>query len=366
MSTIRFEGLRKSYRRSTALDGIDLQIEPRMLTVFCGPPGSGKSVLMRALIGLETPSAGRILIDGHDITGFAPAERMVGYVPQSFALFPHMSVFDNIAYAMRLQGVASAEIRSRVDRAAEILGIGPLLRKKPSELSGGEKQRAAIARGILKNAEIFILDDPLVGLDFKLRERLMEDLKELRAQLGATFLYVTSDSLEALIMADNLVVMDRGRVVQADSVRTVYHDPAHLRAAELVGFPRCNMLAGRLEGSPPRCTSDLLGFPVALLPGEAPAAEVMIAIRPEHITLADDAAAATVTGDVSLVENLGSEAVVYFTVAGHTLVTTVPAARSARVDLGDRVPFAIRLDALLLFDRASGRRVGRGMERRNA
>lgn len=360
MSAIRFDRVTKSYRRATALDGIDLQIEPHTLTVFCGPPGSGKSVLMRALVGLEAPSQGRIFVDSRDITDLAPAERTIGYVPQSFALFPHMNVFDNIAYPMVRQGVSSAEIRTRVAQAAEILRIGPLLRKRPSELSGGEKQRAAIARGILKNANIFILDDPLVGLDFKLRERLMEDLKDLRGQLGATFLYVTSDSLEALSMADHLVVMDRGRVVQAGSVGTVYHDPAHVRVAELVGFPRCNIIAGRIDGDGLRCTTDLLRFPIVLRPSPQPSPEVSVAIRPEHFTLADSSAGSALSGEVTLIENLGSEAVVYFTAAGQTLVTTVPAVETARFDLGDRIRVAIRQDALMVFDRRSGHRIGSG------
>ena len=247
MSRIRIEELSKSYRGSKALAAIDLEIEPRSFTVICGPPGSGKSVLMRILIGLESPDTGRILVDDTDITGLPAASRSIGYVPQSFALFPQMSVFDNVAYPMKLQGVPRAEIVSRVDQAASMLRIGKLLRKRPSELSGGEKQRAAIARGILKNANTFILDDPLVGLDFKLRESLMDDLKDLRAELDATFLYITSNSLEALTMADRLVVMDAGRVLQSGPVETVYQQPSVLRAAELVGFPRCNVLSGRLE-----------------------------------------------------------------------------------------------------------------------
>ncbi|HTW29480.1 MAG TPA: ABC transporter ATP-binding protein, partial [Acetobacteraceae bacterium] len=191
MSRIRFEAITKTYRGKHALDGVDLEIEPGSLTVLCGPPLSGKSVLLRLLVGLEQPTAGRILFDGQDITDLPAATRTIGYVPQSFALFPHMSVFDNIAYPLTLQGVAREEIRARVDQAAGILRIRPLLDKKPSQLSGGEKQRTAIARGILKNADIFILDDPLVGLDFKLRESLMEELKDMRAQLDATFLYAT-------------------------------------------------------------------------------------------------------------------------------------------------------------------------------
>ncbi len=358
MSHIRFEGIGKSYRGRPALEMINLDVEPSSLTVFCGPPGSGKSVLMRILIGLEAPSAGRILSNGQDITRLTAAERSIGYVPQSFALFPHMSVFDNIAYPMMLQGVPRAEITSRVDQAAEMLRIRPLLSKRPSQLSGGEKQRAAIARGILKNADIFILDDPLVGLDFKLRESLMEDLKDMRTEIDATFLYVTADPLEALTMAEHLVVMDQGHLIEAGPVDTVYYDPTRLRAAELVGFPRCNILPGRLDMPGAICTTALGALQVSLQDGAA-ATETMVAIRPEDIAPAASDSAPLGVGEVTLVENLGSEAVVYVRFGETTLVTTISAGATAHVDLGDPFPFMIRPGAPIVFERESGWRIGR-------
>jgi ABC-type sugar transport system ATPase subunit len=361
MSHIRFEGIGKSYRGRPALEMINLDVEPASLTVFCGPPGSGKSVLMRILIGLEAPSTGRILSNGQDITRLTAAERSIGYVPQSFALFPHMSVFDNIAYPMMLQGVPRAEITARVGQAAEMLRIGPLLSKRPSQLSGGEKQRAAIARGILKNADIFILDDPLVGLDFKLRESLMEDLKDMRAEIDATFLYVTADPLEALTMAEHLVVLDQGHLIEAGPVDTVYYDPAQLRAAELVGFPRCNILPGRLDMPGAICATALGALRVSLQDGVegAAASETMVAIRPEDIAPAVPEYAPLGVGEVTLVENLGSEAVIYIRFGETTLVTTISAAATAHVDLGDPFPFMIRPGAPIVFERTSGRRIGR-------
>ncbi len=236
-----------------------------------------------------------------------------------------------------------------------MLRIRPLLKKRPSELSGGEKQRAAIARGILKNAHIFIFDDPLVGLDFKLRESLMDDLKDLRAELNATFLYITSDSLEALIMAEHLVVMDQGRIVQSGPVDAVYYQPAALRAAELVGFPRCNVVPGRIENGV--CSTNLLRFPAAL---ERAAGEVSVMIRPESIVY--DPATSGRHGEIRLIENLGAESVVYFDFAGATLVTTAPSRIVADLDLRDRFPFALRPETILLYDRASGGLVGRGAE----
>jgi len=354
MSRVRLEGITKSYGRSRALDRVGLDMAPERLTVVCGPPGSGKSVLFRLIMGLERPDAGRILVDQADITDLPPARRMIGYVPQSFALFPHMSVFDNVAYPLRLQGVDRAAVARRVAQAAEVLRITKLLAKRPSEVSGGEKQRAALARGILKDAHVFILDDPLVGLDFKLRESLMEDLAEMRARLGATFLYATSDPLEALMMADDLVVLDAGRVVDADRVDAVYATPRHLRAAELVGFPRCNVIPGQLRDG--ACATSLLRFPVT--PAGLGSADVAVAIRPEQITLADDAP--TGMGTVRLLENLGAECVVHFTASGESLVTTAPSRAVAHLDIGAPYPFRLRPEGLLVFDRASGARIGLG------
>ncbi|MGO9810479.1 MAG: ABC transporter ATP-binding protein, partial [Isosphaeraceae bacterium] len=189
MSSVAFRAVSKTYRGGAALDRFDLVVERESLTVICGPPGSGKSVLFRLLVGLETPDTGSIEIDGHDIAGLSAAQRPIGYVPQSFALYPHLRVYDNIAYPLTLARVPKDEIARRVDRAAGILSITHLLNKMPDQLSGGEKQRTALARGLLKEASLFVLDDPLIGLDFKLRERLMDELKSLRQELKATFLY---------------------------------------------------------------------------------------------------------------------------------------------------------------------------------
>ena len=355
MSHIHIERLSKSYRDLNALTEVDLNVEPRSFTVFCGPPGSGKSVLMRLIIGLEVPTSGRIYVDGEDITDLPAAARRIGYVPQSFALFPHMSVFDNVAYPMRLQGVPRAEIVVRVRQAAEMLRIGALLQKRPSQLSGGEKQRAAIARGILKNAEIFILDDPLVGLDFKLRESLMDDLKDLRAELDTTFLYVTSDSLEALAMAENLVVMDAGRVLQSGPVEDVYRQPSFLRSAELIGFPRCNVLTGRVEGG--YCSTAVGRFPVSLDHGSG---DVSVVIRPEGIAYEPREPASA--GDIRLIENLGAESVVYFDTGKETLVTTAPTRLVAGLDIGGRFPFVLRPSGVLFYDVTTGGFLGRAAE----
>lgn len=349
MSAIVFEGIAKSYRGRPALAELDLAIADQSLTVFCGPPAAGKSVLFRLLVGLEQPDRGRILIDGVEVTYLPAADRLIGYVPQSFALFPHMSVYANIAYPLRQQGAKPAEIERRVGEAAEILRITRLLQKKPSQLSGGEKQRAAIARGMLKDARIFILDDPLVGLDFKLRESLMEDLKDMRATLGATFLYATSDSLEALTMAEELVVLDRGRVVEAGPVASLYHRPQRLRAAELIGFPRCNLLPAVREND--LCQNALLSLPLA-----GAATEAILAVRPEHVRHAPGEPEAR-RGEITLMENLGAECVVYLTCEGLPLVSIPESDAVAGLDVGSAYPFVIDPAHVAAFDAATGMRL---------
>lgn len=353
MSSILIDSVTKSFGGRRVLESVTLAIPAGSLAVLCGPPQAGKSVLLRLLIGLEAPDAGRLLVAGQDLAARTPAERSIGYVPQSFALFPHMSVFDNIAYPLRMQNSHRDEIRRRVDEAAAVLRIGRLLDKRPDQLSGGEKQRVAIARGMLKQATVFVLDDPLVGLDFKLREALMEDLKEMRAALGATFLYATSDSLEALAMADRLAVLDGGRLVANGSAEEIYHAPPHLRAAELVGFPRCNVLAGRIEHG---CCTTTLGA-VRL----AGAGDVALAIRPEQVRFADPSPGALHgLGRIGLIENLGADSVVHFD-AGGTRLVAVPSTDSiAGLDVGDEVRFSIEPSLLSVFDAGTGDRIAQG------
>ncbi len=362
-SAVRFEGVTRRYGRVTALDGIDLSVAPGSLTVLCGPPRSGKSVLLRLLVGLERPDRGRILIDGRDVTALPPAQRPIGYVPQSFALFPHMSVRDNIAYPLRQRGVGRAEIDRRIGPVAETLRITGKLDRSPSQLSGGEKQRAAIARGVLQEARLFALDDPLVGLDFKLRESLMDELRDMQAALAATFLYCTSDSLEALTMAEQLAVLDRGRLVEADAAARIYHEPRRLRSAELIGFPRCNILSGTMRGR--RCET-VLGT-VALEQASPNEGSVSVAVRPEHVTLGGfeaEAGGLEGRGRIMLMENLGAECVVHLEVsrgdAPAILVGAPPTDIVAGLGLGDGLDWRIRPEHMVVFDAVSGLRLGVG------
>ncbi len=352
MSAVRFSGVSKSYGHTVALDGVDLAVERESFTVLCGPPKSGKSVLFRLLVGLEKPDAGRIELGGQDVTALPPAARPVGYVPQSFALYPHLSVYANIAYPLALAGAPREEIDRRVDRAASILSITHLYKKTPDQLSGGEKQRTALARGLLKNAQVFVLDDPLVGLDYKLRERLMDELKALRADLEATFLYATSDSLEALTVAQHLVVLDAGRVVQHDEAVKLYDQPLHRRSLELIGFPQANLIEGTLTAGTVVAGALRLPAPGG---GERDGA-VVLGLRPEAIR-PGRGRGVDGSGRVTLVENLGGELVVYLDAAGTPLTMGFPVTSGHEPAFDSDFDFTIDPRDILLFDAASGARL---------
>lgn len=351
MSAVRFSGISKTYGRAAALGGVDLAVERESFTVLCGPPKSGKSVLFRILVGLEKPDAGRIELDGRDVTALPPAARPVGYVPQSFALYPHLSVYDNIAYPLTLAGTAREETARRVDRAASILSITHLYKKTPDQLSGGEKQRTALARGLLKNAQVFVLDDPLVGLDYKLRERLMDELKALRADLKATFLYATSDSLEALTMAQHLVVLDAGRVVQHDEAVKLYDEPLHRRSLELIGFPQANLIEGTLSAGTVVAGPLRFAAPEGVKDGR-----ILLGLRPEAIR-PGRGRGFDATGRVRLVENLGGELVVYLECAGTPLTMGFPITSAHEPAFDSDFDFTIDPQDILLFDAASGARL---------
>jgi multiple sugar transport system ATP-binding protein len=355
MSALSFRSLTKSYRGEPALDSLDLDVREKSFTVVCGPPKSGKSVLCRLIVGLEYPDAGTIRLGGEDITRLAPAERQIGYVPQSFALYPHLTVAENVGYALALHGASSDEIARRVDWAASLLSITHLLKKTPDQLSGGEKQRTALARGLLKNAQVFVLDDPLVGLDYKLRERLMDELKSLREEIKATFLYFTADSIEALTMAQDLVVLDAGRVAQRGDAISLYNMPQNVRTLELIGFPKANVLDATIAGG------TLTAGPLRLraMAPEGQGNAVKVGFRPEALRRGSGRGVDG-EGRVMLVENLGGELVVYLESNGAALVMAYPAEGESEPEFGGSVAFTINPNDIVLFDAQSGQRLGSG------
>ncbi len=366
MIAVELRGITKTYSRMPVLQDVNLTIEADAFTVIYGLPACGKSVLVRLLTGLEKPDAGQIFLRGVNVENIEPGERNIGYVPQSFALYPHYSVHDNIAYPLSLMKVPRNKIETTVRQVAEQIKIDHLLNKHPDQLSGGEKQRVALARGVVKHTDIYALDDPLVGLDFKLREQLFDDLKEMQESLQATFVYTTSDPLETLAMADQVAILDGGHIVEAGPIEDVYRQPQHVRTMELLGFPTSNLLSGDLytrEGQV-WCRTSLFEFPVqtaqsTVLPGEQK--NINVVIRPQDIMSGVDRQNGLLTcrAEVMLRDDLGSEVIVYLDVEGTPLVTVIPHDKDDLIS-EDVLTLGVRPSAVALFAPDTGRRIGYG------
>lgn len=354
MPAVELINVSKTFGKKKALDNVSLTVEEGSFTVMCGPPKAGKSLIFRLLVGLETADEGRILLSGRDITGEPASRRNIGYVPQSFALYPHMSVFDNIAYPLHLAGAPREDVAKKVDATMAMLSITHLVKKTPDQLSGGEKQRVAVARGLMKDAAVFVLDDPLVGLDYKLRERLMDEMKQLCEDLRTTFFYATSDSLEALTLAQSFIVLDDGRVVEKADVLSLYAEPQHVRSLELVGFPKANVLQAASAGG----IVDFAGLRLAGPSGLA-AGAVLAGIRPEDVRL-DHSQSMKTEGTVQIVEHLGSEIVVYLDVGGLPVTAALAADGVVPPELDSRIPVSVDPAKIMLFEAAGGRLLGRG------
>jgi len=362
------ENISKAYSGTPVLSDLTFSAMPGDLTVVYGPPAAGKSVLVRVLTGLEQPDSGRIILRGQDVTHEAPAERNIGYVPQSFALYPHLSVRANISYPLDLAHVPSSESREVVATAAAMLKIEEHLDKKPDQLSGGQKQRVAIARGIAKRTDFFILDDPLAGLDFKLREQLVDDLRGLNTATGASILYVTSDVIEAMTLADELSVLAAGSVIEHGLPENLYRDPHKVGTMALVGFPPANFVRGSLQRRDGElwCTTSLFAF-LTDVKFDRASTDVIVGFRPERIRLSHsgsepdgaDGRALQFPASVVLREDLGGEDIVYLAASGESL-TMVDRDHYRGDDLDEVVRVSIFPHNLAVFDAVTGERVGRG------
>ena len=308
MATLVLKGVRKSYGAVETIGGVDLQIASGELVVFVGPSGCGKSTLLRMIAGLEDISGGELEIDGQNVTQLAPAKRGVAMVFQSYALYPHMTVYDNMAFGLSLAGASRDELHQRVTRAADILQLGALLQRKPKELSGGQRQRVAIGRAIVRKPKVFLFDEPLSNLDAALRVQMRIELARLHADLKATMVYVTHDQVEAMTLADRIVVINKGRIEQVGTPLALYHHPANLFVAGFIGSPKMNLLTARaVAGDAVVTLADGARVPLDQALGYwSGAPELTLGIRPEHVELADTAEGA-VRARVSVIERLGNE-----------------------------------------------------------
>ncbi len=307
MATLTLRGLRKSYGLVEAIKGIDLDIDDREFVVFVGPSGCGKSTLLRMIAGLEAISSGDLTIDGRRVNEVGPADRGLAMVFQSYALYPHMTVRENMGFALRLARVPRAERDKKVEQAAAILQLGPYLDRTPKELSGGQRQRVAIGRAIVRQPKVFLFDEPLSNLDAALRGQMRIELARLHEELKATMIYVTHDQVEAMTMASKIVVLQAGKVEQVGTPLQLYHHPANLFVAGFIGSPRMNFLAGRVAGVDAEgVVVDLesgVRIVVPVEPGAVRAGDaVTLGVRPEALFQDPNG---PIAGDVRLVERLG-------------------------------------------------------------
>ena len=305
MASVSFENVEKAYGTTKVIHGVGFDIQDGEFMVLVGPSGCGKSTLLRMVAGLETVSAGTVAIDGRIVNGVEPKDRDIAMVFQNYALYPHMSVFDNMAYGLRIRGLAKSDIEARVNRAGEILELGPLLERKPRQLSGGQRQRVAMGRAIVRQPKVFLFDEPLSNLDAKLRIAMRVEIRKLQRRLNTTSIYVTHDQLEAMTLADILVVMNGGRVEQIGNPLEIYQKPATTFVASFIGAPPMNLMPLRSD----EIRSQFAGDSRAT--GEAG----MVGIRPEDFVISSEPIAGGIALDLTVeaIERVGAETFIYGT-----------------------------------------------------
>ena len=357
MAAVELSGITKSFGKVDIIKGIDLQIRHGEFVVFVGPSGCGKSTLLRLIAGLETVSSGIVRIADQDVTHVAPARRGVAMVFQSYALFPHMTVAENISFGLRLAKVPRAEIDRQVEKVAETLQLTSLLERRPKQLSGGQRQRVAIARAIIRNPQVFLFDEPLSNLDAALRNQMRIEIARLHADLKSTMIYVTHDQVEAMTLADRIVVLNGGIIEQVGTPMELYRRPRNLFVAGFIGSPKMNFLTGLVvnEGRNLVITLKDFRFPLPRLDSVQPGQRLTIGFRPEDVSMENDGRIPIARVSPVVREQLGSETLAYYRSGeGDDLIIVKmpglhePAAR-------DDVTLSVNPNAIHLFDENGNR-----------
>jgi sn-glycerol 3-phosphate transport system ATP-binding protein len=350
MASVTLDDVRKVYAGGVeAVKGVSLAIPDGAFTVLLGPSGCGKSTLLRMIAGLETVTGGTVSIGGRNVNQVEPAERDIAMVFQNYALYPHMSVYDNMAYGLRNRGVPRRDIEHRVMEAAKLLAIGDFLKRKPRELSGGQRQRVAMGRAIVREPQAFLFDEPLSNLDAKLRVQMRIEIRRLHNRLKATSIFVTHDQIEAMTMADTIVVMNQGRVEQVGAPAEVYRFPASRFVATFIGSPAMNLLPGRVaapgqvEAAGGRIAFDVAAFPIE------PGRDVEVGIRPEDLRLGADGTG-TLAFARDFTEELGATRLLHGTAGDAAVVIAL----SGPVPAGDSFSLSAEPAAVHLFEPAAG------------
>jgi multiple sugar transport system ATP-binding protein len=363
MASVSLTEVTKSFGAVEILHPLSLEIVHKEFLVLVGPSGCGKTTLLRMIAGLEDVTSGTIAIDGRVVNDLQPKDRDVAMVFQDYALYPHMTVYENMAFGLLYREGPKNEIRRRVENAARILDIEGYLSRRPRQLSGGQRQRVAMGRAIVRDPKVFLFDEPLSNLDAKLRVQMRTEMKKLHRRVATTTIYVTHDQVEAMTLADRVVVMRDGRVEQIGTPDEIYNQPASMFVAGFIGAPTMNLVAGRLEHHDGALVV-ALGSEAAFAVPAARAAgyrdwigkDVIFGLRPEHLAwTAADVDASTIEVTASVVEPLGADTLVFFEISGLEMVARLPP--EAARQTGDRVRLRSDLGRMHLFDPASGKRI---------
>ena len=352
MAQIELKGLSKAFRETIALHPLDLSIEDGCFMVIVGPSGCGKTTLLNLIAGLEMPSGGDILFDGKSVSDLSPKSRDVAFVFQNYALYPHKTVFENIAFPLIMAKTDKRQISIRVNETAELLGINSLLKRKPKELSGGQRQRVALGRAIVRKPKIFLLDEPLSNLDARLRVQMRSELKKIHRQLKTTFIYVTHDQTEAMSLADSIAVLNEGRILQTAPPEDIYKHPANTFVASFIGSPGMNFIKGIIDS--PNGTVNILGRTYQI-PQKTPISynEVLVGLRPEHFDIVDNSLREGLEAVVEVTEVLGSEIIYEVGVFGKTLI--IKSTSDFIAKMGDTIYIKPVIEKAVYFNVSSGK-----------
>ena len=364
MATVSLKGIKKIYdNKVTAVHDFNLEIADKEFIVLVGPSGCGKSTTLRMVAGLEDISEGDLLIDGKRMNDVEPKDRDIAMVFQNYALYPHMTVAENMAFALKLRKVPKEEIDQKVREAAEILDITQYLDRKPKALSGGQRQRVAIGRAIVRSPRVFLMDEPLSNLDAKLRNQMRAEIIKLRQRIDTTFIYVTHDQTEAMTLGDRIVIMKDGFIQQIGTPQEVFDHPANVFVAGFIGMPQMNFFEGQLVAEDGKYSVKVMDAVMELSPEiqaqlkakNVPSKAVTLGIRPEHVSFVPEAGAHCLTGTVDVSEMMGSEIHLHVNAGGRDVVLRVPTTELANEHksgfaYGSQVHFTFRSDLIHLFD----------------
>lgn len=351
MAEVQFQNITKTFGQTEVLTDISLDIADGEFCVFVGPSGCGKSTTLRILAGLEMPTSGRVFIDQKDVTDIAPKDRDIAMVFQNYALYPHMTVFENMAFGLKMRKFSKPEIQQRVEEAAEILSLKELLSRKPKALSGGQRQRVALGRAIVRKPKVFLFDEPLSNLDAKLRVQMRIEIKKLHQRLKTTMVYVTHDQIEAMTMGQRIVVMNKGYIQQADEPLRVYNYPNNMFVAGFIGSPAMNFMDVYSEKG--RVIIDgmetVLHYPLS----ESSGKQLIMGVRPEHIYMVDSQSG--LPAYVELVELLGDHVLARLKIKTNHITARFPSTEA--IHPGERIFIGFKEDKIYFFDKKSGKRL---------